>query len=400
MIEWKVLEEEPLPEGEIPQGDSERPRSRYWRLLLAGVLLVSAVVLGWRVREGEAQLRADVERAVLQEEQALRFGLVEQAGELADPAAPAGWLEQYRETFHDTPEEVPEPEVTSVEHVQDIALATLSYETREATWQSVRAYRLVDGAWHRTPISKQWWGQAMPHHSEHFTLWMGERDGRLLPPADFLAELERFYGTYAALWPVATTHSITVRIEPEEWHNEATVSRSSVTVNSPWLAPYDPTAPLSSLRSYQLDLVDRIAASADEIIPRGGATQQYLRPALREALVRYLFLDAGEREQYRDFVRAQATEGPVRADLTSFPYRVFFADFMIEEAGAAAPGRFITAYESSGDLEMAATATGLPYDFLKEGALQWLETGQRPYRSAWSARYQRRNDLWQRMDMS
>ncbi len=240
MIEWEVLDERPPPPA--PDEEPSRPaRARRWAAIAFGLLVLVAAG-GWLVRgaalANEERLRADVTETLLQEERAIRFGVVEQARDLADPAAPEAWYLAYQSTFGMGAGKVAPPEVLAVAHDGNIALATLRYGPGGA--QGVRAYRLVRNRWRRTPVPADGWGEPVASHSAHFTLWLSPRDRTALSPDELLSFLEGFRAAFEAQWPLTAEGIITIRIEPHDLAPTVVQARpeaGQITANSPLLTP-------------------------------------------------------------------------------------------------------------------------------------------------------------------
>ncbi|MGH2543935.1 MAG: hypothetical protein ACRDIB_14125, partial [Ardenticatenaceae bacterium] len=164
--EWEVLEEKPLRAKQ----EAEPQRARSFRRRLGTILLVLLVVIGatgailWRqVRQQQPRLRAELTTVVHEEARlmALEREAREQAEALLDPAAPIDWRYRYDAYpyyfFGEEKVLLPSlPEVKSVRLAEDgeLALVEVSWPRPPGALGEVtdrRAYRLVEGAWRRTP---------------------------------------------------------------------------------------------------------------------------------------------------------------------------------------------------------------------------------------------------------
>jgi hypothetical protein len=377
-LEWQVLEDEPLP----PSEDAEpRPRRRWpWRRLLLTLFVVAAASgLGfWRwLHIQETRLRDDLQRAVLLEERALRFGLAEQLPELVDPTAPDGWTQRYRATFRAALQEWPTPEVLTVERRLDVALVTLAFTFGDAEWQRLRAYRLVDDQWRRTPIPADWWGEPKEYTSEHFTLWMSDRDAAALPPDDLLAYLEAFHTDLVAVWQRTNNEPVTIRIQPFDLSDftpdvNPRPGSDTFVFNSPLLAEQEALPFLLPTRAYHYTLAQEVAQGIiGPTAPRG-------QPALQDAVVRYLLLTEEERRQYRAGILNRRTiDIPVTlADGQQLAVPLLLPDYLIEAANPETVARFSTQWADTNNVVIAAEQTfGRALVSLVEEAWLWVEHG-------------------------
>lgn len=378
MIDWEILKDKPVP------GHSEQelsPRNRRWRLwaiVLGLFLLMVGGGLWWRLHAVDQQLREDIEQTVAVEERALRFGLVEQAFELADPTVEADWFEWYQSTFVPVDENLPMPEVLSIEHELNRVLVTLNYEIGKESWQQARAYRLVYNQWRRTAIEESQWGEPVAYESEHFKIWLAARDAALLSPDSLLASLERFHGAFLPLWPNTHNNLITLHFDPSEGLREEYQLLNQIHLPSPLLSYHNASSGLSPLEQYNLRLVNIIANSfASGRLPQN-IEEGILRPTLREALVRHLFLTEGQQKRYRDEVRElwHAETSAEGNPLFDAVMRTFFAEYLIATEGMDAPYDLLSAYQSEPKLERVTQAvTGHSWHLLMYGAKRWLKTG-------------------------
>lgn len=384
MIDWEIIEDKPEAEG---SEEALPPRGRRWRLwaLVLGLLLLFTLVAGgsvwWRLRVADEQLREDIEQVVSVEERALRFGLAEQAFELADPTVEQAWFEWYQSTFVAVDESTPMPEVLSIERDVNRVLVTLNYDINQVSWQQARAYRLVNNQWRRTPIERELWGEAVAYQSEHFQLWMAERDAALLSPDALLASLERFHGAFLPLWPNTHDNLITLHFEPSEGLRELYTIEgidNNLRLPSPLLSDEDGTSVFSPLEQYNLRLANMIATSYGYGRLAQNVEESLLRPALRDALVRQLFLTEEQQKRYRDEVRDlwQAETLAEVNPLFDSAMRTFFAEYLIATEGIDAPYRLLNAYQSESNLEaVTLEITGHSWELLIYGTKRWLKTG-------------------------
>lgn len=370
MIDWKVLEDSPLPES---REEEPRPRGTGWRWWLGGLLALLLLVglgLWWRVRTAEAELRRDLEQVVAVEERAISFGHVQQARALADPAARAEWRDWYASLFVPTSGEPPVARIGEIEYDGATVLATLHYQTERRAWQEVRAYRWVGSEWRRTPVPFERWGDSVAYESEHFALWMSARDAAHLPPDELLAELERFHEAFLSHWPsISRNPPITIRIEPHEQGSTPATITNQITLRSPLLStPAAPDGLLAPERAYHLALMQAVAASFD-YWQIAELEESLLRPALREALVRRLVLT--EEEQRRSWGRTLLREDD-DASLLSESTRALVADYLLATYGPDAAEALLTAYATLDDLEAAVQeSTGHSWPFLVYNARRW-----------------------------
>jgi hypothetical protein len=334
--------------------------------------------LWWRLRAVDEQLREDIELAVSVEERALRFGLAEQAFELADPTVEQAWFEWYQSTFVAVDESSPMPEVLSIEHDVDRVLVTLNYEVNQVSWQQARAYRLVYNQWRRTPIESSLWGEARAYSSEHFKIWMAARDAALLSPEPLLASLERFHAAFLPLWPNTHDNLMTLHFDSSEGLREDYQIVNQIRLPSPLLSDDDATSALPPLEQYNLRLAHIIATSYGYDRLAHNIEEGILRPTLRDALVRHLFLTDQQQKRYRDKVRELwQADVPAEANpLFDSATRTFFADYLIATRGLDAPSRLLNVYEQERNLEaVTLEVTGDSWDILMYGAKRWLKTG-------------------------
>jgi hypothetical protein len=299
MVEWKVLEDETLPE------EIEQPRRRpLWRrgflvvLLVAGLLLIGYQGLRQLAEAREARLREDIERAVGQEEY---------AHPLVDPAAPPEWIWRYQNSLGQV-DDGPAPEVESIEYDQNVALVTVRYRDEDTEWRAVRSYRHIAGEWRRTPTPVDRWGETSAHRSPHFTLWMGDRDASVLPPGELLAFLEQFRSDFGALWPLVLPDdsNLTIRIIPQELYTtrgeplRARWDEREIIFNSPLVTRYEESSDLPPPALYRTELAASVASVLDHLHSRGRPFEgsyvedSALRSMLRHAVARNLVLDRAE----------------------------------------------------------------------------------------------------------
>lgn len=377
-LDWQVLENEPLPDAEEAQ-----PRARRrlpWRRVLLAVLLIGlAGGLGfWRwVGYQETRLRDDLQRTVLQEERALRFGLAEQVRDLVDPSAPDGWTERYRRTFRAPAQEWSSPELLTIERRLDVAMVTLAFTSGEAEWRRVRAYRLVDDGWRRTPVPADWWGEPQAYTSEHFTLWMSDRDAEMLPPADLLAFLEGYRADLAAVVEGADDEPLTIRVQPYDLSGftpdaNRVQGDNTFVFNSPLLAEQEALPFLLPTRAYRYTLAQQVRSGIT------GRTAQPGQPAVLSAVVRYLLLTDEERRQYREWMLNQRNiDTSVTLDEGQpIAIPLLLPDYLAEAAGLDTLGEFSARWADTNSVTLAAEQVfGRPFAGLVEEAWLWVERG-------------------------
>ncbi|HEX8683829.1 MAG TPA: hypothetical protein VF707_16035 [Ardenticatenaceae bacterium] len=380
-IEWQVLEDEPLPDV----GDSEpRTRRRWpWRhVLLALLVFILASSLGvWRwTHIQNARIREDIARAVEGEERALRFGLSEQASELADPYAPDGWVERYRQSFRPQEGDWSAPEVVSVERQYDVALVTLAYTSGDEVWQRVRAYRLVNNGWHRTPIPADWWGEPEEYNSKHFSLWMASRDAEAMPPEQLLTFLEKFRAELAEVWHLQDDEPLTIRVQPFDLTGytprSARIGDDEFAFNSPLLVEEQAAASLTPSRAYQYALAEQVSRALIREI--ADTDDESVATLLLDALVRHLLLTEEERRQARALImnRRDTAIPLTMEDGRQLSIPRHFSDYLIEMGGIDALDRFRMLLEQSNNpLTAFEVAFGRPFPSLVEEAWLWIEHG-------------------------
>ena len=236
MVEWEVLER-----GEAPGGAEEPPRHARrgrWRWGVVVLALLALLLGGRRARawlhEQERQREVDVAGAIEQEEQALRFHLVERAAELAVPVPDAAWMVRYEATFPLAHERLPIPMVETIETVEPSrVLATLRYG--ESEWRTLRGYRL--------------------------TLWLGPRDLAQLDPLELLDFLESFYTQLGEHWPIEGAARTTIRVEALDlapFVLAVEPDQQLIRLNSPLLSPL-PRSPLDPDRALRLAIAGATA---------------------------------------------------------------------------------------------------------------------------------------------
>jgi hypothetical protein len=296
MVEWKVIEDE--TPSEVVELPPQRPWWRRWPLL---VLLVAILLLagnqGLRqlTEAREARLRADIERTV---------GHEAYAHPMSDPGAPPEWIRRYQTALAQGDGQ-PLPEVESIEYDQTVALVTLRYQDEDTEWRAVRSYRHIAGEWRRTPTPLDRWGELSEYRSQHFVIWMSERDSSALPPGELLAFLERFRGDFGDYWPLVMPEGsvLTLRILPQELYpatGDVLLERSEereIILNSPLLTTYSVSRYFQPPVIYRIELAASVASALDHLHSRGRpfedsrAEDAALRTMLRNVVVRHLVLD-------------------------------------------------------------------------------------------------------------
>ncbi|MDQ4078330.1 MAG: hypothetical protein M3220_19045 [Chloroflexota bacterium] len=385
-MEWKVLEDEPLPAAELEERPRRRVLRKQWALLgivLAGFLLVGAWWIRQQVEANEAQLREDIAQAVAAEEQARSFGAVEQVRALADLGAPEAWRLRYEALFRHPPADAKPPDILSVEHKGGLALVTLA-EGGKAGWPRARAYRLVRNQWRRTPVPATFWESPTAYHSDQFTLWMSDRDAALLSPDELLAYLEQVRFEFNDLWSPSYEGELILRIMSHDLMPVSVMQTNpseEIVLTSPLLASQSRYPFLSPERAYRLALIEAVAAALDVGATTATETpaeleEIRLRQLLREATVRHLVLSEEELLQYREFAREQSTNIPrveQRAGVPDAATLSFLIDYLVAVEGKEAPGRLAGALQPGASLQDATVqAFGLPLQPLLEEVRLWM----------------------------
>ncbi|MBA3532731.1 MAG: hypothetical protein H0T73_12470 [Ardenticatenales bacterium] len=381
MLEWKVFNEEPLPEDpeEVPP-----PSRSPWllRVLLIAGLLLAGWGLSHYLGQQDTRLREDLAEVVIQEERALRVASVDQAANLSDPSAPPDWQLRYQATFKQREERLPLPQVEQVEFSGNVALVTLRHDTADGKWLSVRAYRLMQGQWQRTPVPADLWGKAKLYRSAHFSVWMSDRDAALLPPEELLRFLEQFYIHFSLQWPVEPgERSLTLHLEPHDLepvlHASQEAQAQPLFLTSPLTANYDYGLAEPPSRSYHYEMASAVAGHLDMF----AGTEDYrnpdetaLRVRLREALVRFILLTAEEQSRYREGVRHQQEGLQLPDGQLSIPTTVFLADYLVATQGPEALATLSRARLRSVDLRAAMIhAFGIPLEEMLVEIRLWME---------------------------
>ncbi len=260
MVEWDVPGEDEAQSRAAKPHPPARRRTA-WRLL-AGLLLL-ALLLGvwliWReARAREADLRADLTQVVLDEERTFHFGVAEQASELADPDAPVEWLVCYEAAFRIAIGKMPIPKITSIERQGSVAVVVLHYRDSTTTWQTQRAYRLVNNRWRRTPLAAMQPGAHEATSTPHFRLLFS--DGTVEASLD----LETLRQNIIDRWPhnscpdcVITMTLLPHPLVPPVFYMDA----RQLCLNNPDLVPPDSRSPLSPEMQYQLALVTGVVGA-------------------------------------------------------------------------------------------------------------------------------------------
>lgn len=249
-MDWQVLgDEERLPSA--PAENEPRARrawARLWRWLLLGLLLVATLgaAVVWQARQREEELRADLEATIEREARAQLFGVAAQAREFADPAAPQIWRERYAALFHPQQSDLP-PAVTRLALQEGRALVDVTWPGAPTPIIEQRAYRVVGGAWRRSPLPLEAWEAAGTRRTTHFSIQANAADLAAFSDDPALRlNLERLRSRVVTYWPDAwADFFLAITVQPQELSGPVLfIDAQKLLVNSPDLALVDPAAPL------------------------------------------------------------------------------------------------------------------------------------------------------------
>ncbi len=237
MFDWRFTEEDELL-PDLPSAPARRRTRRTIVWLTLGVLLVFivggiAARLWWERRL--ERMEADLRTFILDEERDRLFGRVERTPYLIAEGVSYTWWKAYEQTF--TRPDVPRPVDVAIQNITidgDQALVVLTLDGVPY----VRAYRIWRGAWRRTEVPPEAWGD--------------ERLARQLPNGVYVIyrPRDRAFGTtlahdLPALFDLLAASDRTVsveqiEIEPHELHPPLLFAgERRIVLNSPLLLPPD-----------------------------------------------------------------------------------------------------------------------------------------------------------------
>lgn len=382
MLEWDVLEDEDRP---LPPLVEERPVprwQRWWPWLVMWGLLFGLLggMVWWRAQEQEQVLRADVQAAVDAEARAMALGEPTEAMRfieaLADPDAPETWLNFYWYQFvgDDAPSEPPQLGRLTLQENGAVAWVevvwTLPEETpgtREAMEQ--RVYRLVDGAWRRTPLTIEE-VEKEEVRMEHFTLIGAPQTlAELTGDGSLGLKLDNLWEYLNAEWPEGwlARERIYLNVEPSElgFLIASQTNARTIVVNAPETSVSQLVLawPLSADAQYRLRVTTEVirrltmAQMGSGVFGERAPTFIGVLSGLQAAEARHWALTEPERRALRNHWRGELDggwvspfEGPLvrQADNTSKELDQIeqrqvalslVLDYLVETRGVAVLGR-------------------------------------------------------------
>lgn len=327
MPDWQIIiEDETTGRGRKPLPAPAPQRSRWRWLLLAGSVLLLAVVgvitLQAQRERGQAAIRQDLTAFLFEEETLRAGGRRSEAGHLLAPTAPARWRRDYWATFAPPAEPV---------RPRALELGPIAFDGRCATVDveadgqpQVRHYCLGEAGWQRAPLPSTAWGSTPTaiNFSNGVTLQFYERDQ---PFAEALVpDLRRLFELLAEApdGDEALT-GLLLRIEPADLESPLLrQAAGEIVVNSPLLAQPVPPRDLSAAAEVRLALAQAILAQAEPAPPAEPQVPGYLRfrLALREVTAIQLMLPPEAQRQLRDEWKS-GRDGPWRSPFQIYPPR-------------------------------------------------------------------------------
>lgn len=162
MLDWKITENETLPDEEATTPTAPR----LWRRpFLIGAVLTVVIVAGMvgtmvrtRYLQAETTMTADLLTLARAEEQARRFNLTERVNQLLAEGTPDAWRSRYLALF-DTPS-ASTPAQVSLDSVQWEGSSAL-VDVRVGDQVQRRYYQLTGQGWRRAPLPLTAWGDAL-----------------------------------------------------------------------------------------------------------------------------------------------------------------------------------------------------------------------------------------------
>jgi hypothetical protein len=162
-MEWQVKENgnAPLPARSTKLIRSRRPAGWVW--LVVGLLVIVTLggALWWRVQQQGENLRASITETIHQEARVLGGQDMTEAEALIDPHAPVDWRWSYLQatSLLRPPSTLPTVQEIRLDDEGMLALVQVAvprpegelYDRLEPIVEQ-RAYRLIEGAWRRTPL--------------------------------------------------------------------------------------------------------------------------------------------------------------------------------------------------------------------------------------------------------
>ncbi len=351
MIEWEVLDNEPIPQESTEQRPPRKPLP--WKWIVAITLLAVLVVgsgVAWRYRVAQQQLKEDIEQIVVREERAVRLGIGEQASTFADPDASVAWKAWYRSTYAPSELPLPTPMIEDIEQDDGTVLVTVRYALADEVWRNVRSYRLVNNEWRRTPIPAALWQRVAPEETPFFTLEMSKLEAVLVPPEALAQTLTIFREAWREAWPLDNHQPLTVTFSPDETLTEPQFTNQHITIRSPLLNPspgFDPPTACS------LGLITALAQTYSGELNTTGE-EEYLRITMRQAVVNDII-------ENTDGLCQVVDSAILPPDVLGVPPA--FADYLIYIGGRSAPKEFIDTF----------VITGNPYYGMLQAAPQIID---------------------------
>lgn len=323
-----------------------------WLLLTVSALIVIAGISGgalvWYVKHQENKLRDDATAVIAAEARAQALGLESQAFSFADPDAPHLWLERYRELYQRSgailsawwlqpgawqpPTSRPDVRSVTLEDAGRRAVVEVAWTERSRVVER-RAYRLIDGAWRRTPLfedaglppsrTTEWLQEQRSDHAR--VLAHAEDFARLAGGAHHHVDFEGLHDHIYSTWPAGMVDDtdVTVRIVPTELKTPfVSVSErtGSVTAAAPDIALVTAAVPLTPAAQYRLALTNGVVdvlTLTEQWSQESFGSQSIPFSELQQLQARHWALDDTERTALRNAWRRELG-GNWRSPLTPF----------------------------------------------------------------------------------
>ncbi|MCB0154012.1 MAG: hypothetical protein KDF65_04380, partial [Anaerolineae bacterium] len=327
MPDWQIIiEDETTVRGRNPLPEPAAAGNRWRWLLLAGSVLLLAVVgvitLRAQRERGQMGMRQDLTAFLFKEETLRAGGQLTEAGHLLAPTAPARWRRDYWATFAPAAEPV---------RPRALELGTIAFDGRcaivdvEAAGQpQVRHYCLGQAGWQRAPLPPAAWGSipSAINFSNGVTLQFYERDQAFAEA--LVPDLRRLFELLAeAPGGGEALTGLLLRIEPDDLENPLLhQAAGEIVVNSPLLAQPVPLRGLTPAAEVRLALAQAILAQAGPASPVEPGLPGHLRfrLALREVMAMELMLPPEAQRQLRDEWKS-GRDGPWRSPFQIYPPR-------------------------------------------------------------------------------